>query len=103
MSIFIMILTFFVGVLIGRYTIFLIEKSLSVFIFLVNKFLNKYLVLLLSIVFCFLFFSIYLTGGLMLWHILSGGITELGKLIYLSGWVVGAIFFGFHPEDNNFK
>ncbi|EML1066611.1 hypothetical protein RGH81_003014 [Acinetobacter nosocomialis] len=103
MSIFIMILTFFVGVLIGRYTIFLTEKSLSVFIFLVNKFLNKYFVLLLSIVFCFLFFSSYLTGGLILWHLLSGGITELGKLIYLSGWVVGAIFFGFHPEDNNFK
>ncbi len=39
----------------------------------------------------------------MLWHILSGGITELGKLVYLSGWVVGAIFLGFHPEDNNFK
>ncbi len=54
MSIFI-ILTFFVGVLIGRYTIFLTEKSLSVFIFLVNKFLNKYFVLLLSIIFCFLF------------------------------------------------
>ncbi|QNX61840.1 hypothetical protein [Acinetobacter seifertii] len=103
MPIFILILTFFVGLLVGRYTIFLIEKSLSVFLYVVNKFLNKYLVLLLSIVFCFLFFSIYLTGGLMLWHLLSGGITELDKLIYLSGWVVGAIFFGFHPEDNNFK
>lgn len=103
MPIFILILTFFVGLLVGRYTIFLIEKSLSVFLYVVHKFLNKYLVLLLSIVFCFLFFSIYLTGGLMLWHILSSGITELGKLIYLSGWVVGAIFFGFHPEDNNFK
>lgn len=103
MPIFILILTFFVGLLVGRYTIFLIEKSLSVFLYAVNKFLNKYLVLLLSIVFCFLFFSIYLTVGLMLWHILSGGITELGKLIYLSGWVVGVIFFGFHPEDNNFK
>lgn len=103
MSIFIMILTFFVGLLVGRYTIFLIEKSLSIFLYVVNKFLNKYFVLLLSIVFCFLFFSIYLTGGLMLWYILSGGITELGKLIYLSGWIVGAIFFGFHPEDNNFK
>jgi len=102
-SIIIMILTFFVGVLIGRYTIFLTEKSLSVFIFLVNKFLNKYFVLLLSIVFCFLFFSSYLTGGLILWHILSGGITELGKFIYLFGWIVGAIFFGFHPEDNSFK
>jgi len=101
--IFILILTFFVGLLVGRYTIFLIEKSLSVFLYVVNKFLNKYLVLLLSIVFCFLFFSIYLTGGLMLWHLLSGGITELDKLIYLSGWVVGAIFFGFHPEDNNLK
>lgn len=75
MSIFIMILTFFLGVLIGRYTIFLTEKSLSVFIFLVNKFLNKYFVLLLSIIFCFLFFSSYLTGGLIFWHILSGGIT----------------------------
>ncbi|ADI91381.1 hypothetical protein [Acinetobacter oleivorans] len=103
MSIFIMILTFFVGLLVGRYTIFLIENSLSIFLYVVNKFLNKYFVLLLSIVFCFLFFSIYLTGGLMLWYILSGGITELGKLIYLSGWIVGAIFFGFHPEDNNFK
>lgn len=103
MLVFILILTFFVGLLVGRYTIFLIEKSLSVFLYAVNKFLNKYLVLLLSIVFCFLFFSIYLTGGLMLWHILSDGITELGKLVYLSGWVVGAIFFGFHPEDNNFK
>lgn len=103
MPIFILILTFFVGLLVGRYTIFLIEKSLSVFLYVVNKFLNKYLVLLLSIVFCFLFFSIYLTGGLMLWHLLSGGITELDKLIYLSGWVVGAIFFGFHPEDNNLK
>ncbi|ENZ1197956.1 hypothetical protein R4473_02775 [Acinetobacter baumannii] len=103
MSIFILILTFFVGLPVGRYTIFLIEKSLSVFLYAVNKFLNKYLVLLLSIVFCFLFFSIYLTGGLILWHILSGGITELGKLVYLSGWVVGAIFFGFHPENNNFK
>lgn len=103
MPIFILILAFFVGILVGRYTIFLIEKSLSVFLYVINKFLNKYLVLLLSIVFCFLFFSIYLTGGLMLWHILSGGITELGKLIYLSGWVVGSIFFGFHPEDNNFK
>ena len=103
MSIFILILTFFVGVLVGRYTIFLIEKSVSVFLYIVNKFLNKYFVFLLSIIFCFLFFSIYLTGGLILWHIFSGGITELGKLIYLSGWVVGAIFFGFHPEDNSFK
>lgn len=103
MPIFILILTFFVGSLVGRYTIFLIEKSLSVFLYVVNKFLNKYFVLLLSIIFCFLFFSIYLTGGLMLWHILSGGITELGKLIYLSGWVVGAIFFGFHLKSNSFK
>ena len=103
MPIFILILTFFVGSLVGRYTIFLIEKSLSVFLYVVNKFLNKYFVLLLSIIFCFLFFSIYLTGGLMLWHILSGGIIELGKLIYLSGWVVGAIFFGFHPKSNSFK
>lgn len=31
----------------------------------------------------------------MLWYILSGGITELGKLIYLSGWIVGAIFLDF--------
>ena len=31
------------------------------------------------------------------------GITELGKLIYLSGWVVGARFFGFHPKSNSFK
>ncbi len=38
----------------------------------------------------------------MLWHALSGGITELGKLIYFMGWVVGAIFFGFHPENNKF-
>ncbi|MCU4635844.1 MULTISPECIES: hypothetical protein [Acinetobacter] len=102
MSIFIIILTFFVGSLVGRYTIFLIEKSLSIFLYVVNKFLNKYFVLLLSIIFCFLFFSIYLTGGLMLWHALSGGITELGKLIYFMGWVVGAIFFGFHPENNKF-
>jgi hypothetical protein len=98
-----MILTFFVGFLVGRYTIFLTEKSLSIFIFVVNKFLNKYFVLLLSIIFCFLFFSIYLTGVLIFWHILSGEIIELSKFIYLSGWIVGAIFFGFHPEDNSFK
>ncbi|WP_151763786.1 hypothetical protein [Acinetobacter nosocomialis] len=103
MSIIIMILTFFVGLFVGRYTIFLIQKSLSIFISAVDKFLNKYLVLLLSIIFCFLFFSSYLTGGLIFWHILSGGITELGKFIYLFGWIVGAIFFGFHPKDNNFK
>ncbi len=39
----------------------------------------------------------------MLWHILSGGITELGKFIYLFGWIVGAIFFGFYPKNNSFK
>lgn len=103
MSIFILILTFFVGVLVGRYTIFLIEKPLLIFVNIAYKFLNKYLVLLLSIFLIFILFSLYLTGGLMLRHILSGGITELGKLVYLSGWMVGARFFGFHPKNNSFK
>ncbi|MCA4305247.1 hypothetical protein LDX65_18475, partial [Acinetobacter baumannii] len=94
MSILIMILTFFVGLLVGRYTIFLIEKSLSIFLYVVNKFLNKYFVLILSIIFCFLFFSIYLTGVFILWYMFSGGIIELNKFIYLFVWVVGAIFFG---------
>ncbi len=97
-----MILTFFVGLLVGRYTIFLIEKSLSIFLYVVNKFLNKYFVLILSIIFCFLFFSIYLTGVFILWYMFSGGIIELNKFIYLFGWVVGAIFFGFHPKNNKF-
>lgn len=103
MPIFILILTFFVGLLVGRYTIFLIQKSLSLFISVVDEFLNKYIVFFLLAVLFFILFSLILTGGLMLWHLLSSGITELDKLIYLSGWVVGAIFFGFHPEDNNFK
>ncbi|MEW7121623.1 hypothetical protein [Acinetobacter nosocomialis] len=103
MSIFIMILTFFVGVLVGRYTIFLIQKSLFIFISVVDEFLNKYFVFFLLAVLFFILFSLIFTGALMLWHYLSGGITELGKLIYFMGWAVGAIFFGFHPEDNNFK
>lgn len=36
----------------------------------------------------------------MLWHILSGGITEIGKFIYLFGWVVGAGLWGFVPKNN---
>ncbi|EHU1602038.1 hypothetical protein ACWL9T_002660 [Acinetobacter baumannii] len=103
MSIVIMILTFFVGLLVGRYTIFLIQKSLSIFISAVDKFLNKYFVFFLLAVLFFILFSLILTGGFILWGILFAGITELGKLIYLSGWVVGARFFGFHPKSNSFK
>lgn len=103
MSIFILILTFFVGLLVGRYTIFLIQKSLSIFISVVDDFLNKYFVFFLLAILFFILFSVILTGGLMLWHILSGGITELGKLVYLSGWAVGSGFFGFHPKNNSFK
>ncbi|MEI2557989.1 hypothetical protein V8939_12710 [Acinetobacter pittii] len=103
MSIFILILTFFVGLLVGRYTIFLIQKSLSIFISAVDKFLNRYFVFFLLAILFFILFTLILTGGLMLWHILSGGITELGKLIYFMGWAVGAIFLGFHPKNNSFK
>lgn len=39
----------------------------------------------------------------MLWHILSGGIAEIGKFIYLFGWVVGSGFFGFYPKNKSFK
>lgn len=95
MSIFILILTFFVGLLVGRYTIFLIQKSLSIFISAVDKFLNKYFVFFLLAVLFFILFSLILTGGFILWGILFAGITELGKLIYLSGWVVGARFLDF--------
>ncbi|MDE3322417.1 hypothetical protein [Acinetobacter nosocomialis] len=103
MSIIIMILTFFVGLLVGRYTIFLIQKSLSIFISAVDKFLNKYFVFFLLAILFFILFSLILTGGFILWGILFGGITELGKLIYLSGWAVGARFLGFHPKNNSFK
>jgi hypothetical protein len=92
-----------VGLLVGRYTIFLIKKPLLVFVDFGDKFLNKYLVLLLSVVLFFILFSLYLTGGLILWYIISGRAIELGKFIYLFGWVVGASFLGFHPENNNFK
>lgn len=100
MSIFIMILIFFVGLFVGRYTIFLIQKSLSIFISAVDKFLNKYFVFFLSAVLFFILFSLILTGGLMLWHILSGGITEIGKFIYLFGWVVGSGLWRFVPKNN---
>lgn len=103
MSIFILILTFFEGLLVGRYTIFLIQKSLSIFISLVDDFLYKYFVLFLSAILFFILFTLILTGGLMFWNILSDGITELGKLIYFMGWAVGARFFGFHPKSNSFK
>jgi len=102
-SIFILILTFFVGVLVGRYTIFLIQKSLSLFISVVDEFLNKYIVFFVLAILFFILFSLILTGGFMLWHILSGGITEIGKFIYLFGWVVGSGFFGFYPKNNSFK
>ncbi|ADI91382.1 hypothetical protein [Acinetobacter oleivorans] len=100
MSIFILILNFFVGVLVGRYTIFLIQKSLSIFISVVDEFLNKYIVFFLLAILFFILFSLILTGGFMLWHILSGGITEIGKFIYLFGWVVGAGLWGFVPKNN---
>lgn len=100
MSIFILILTFFVGLLVGRYTIFLIQKSLSIFISAVDKFLHRYFVFFLLAILFFILFSLILTGGLMLWHILSGGITEIGKFIYLFGWVVGAGLWGFVPKNN---
>ncbi|MDC4730921.1 hypothetical protein ACOUXA_04335 [Acinetobacter baumannii] len=103
MSIIIMILTFFVGLIVGRYTIFLIQKSLSIFISAVDKFLHRYFVFFLLAVLFFILFSLILTGGFILWGILFAGITELGKLIYLSGWAVGARFFGFHPKNNSFK
>ena len=103
MSIFILILTFFVGVLVGRYTIFLIQKSLSIFISAVDKLLHRYFVFFLLAILFFILFSVILTGGLMLWYILSGGITELGKFIYLVGWAVGSGFFGFYPKNNSFK
>ncbi len=98
-----MILTFFVGLLVGRYTIFLIQKSLSIFISAVDKFLNKYFVFFLLAILFFILFSLILTGGFILWGILFGGITELGKLIYLSGWAVGARFLGFYPKNSSFK
>nr|WP_312325160.1 hypothetical protein [Acinetobacter oleivorans] len=100
MPIFILIFTFFVGLLVGRYTIFLIQKSLSIFISVVDEFLNKYIVFFLLTILFFILFSLILTGGLMLWHILSGGITEIGKFIYLFGWVVGAGLWGFVPKNN---
>ncbi|MDH2635520.1 hypothetical protein QDS01_11370 [Acinetobacter nosocomialis] len=100
MSILIMILTFFVGVLVGRYTIFLIQKSLSIFISVVDKYLNKYFVLFLSAILFFILFSVFLTGGFLLWGIVSGRITELGKFIYLFGWVVGSGLWGFVPKSN---
>jgi len=89
-----------VGLLVGRYTIFLIQKSLSIFISVVDEFLNKYIVFFLLTILFFILFSLILTGGLMLWHILSGGITEIGKFIYLFGWVVGAGLWGFVPKNN---
>ncbi|HIE0669421.1 TPA: hypothetical protein ACXJNJ_001970 [Acinetobacter nosocomialis] len=100
MSIIIMILTFFVGLFVGRYTIFLIQKSLSIFISAVDKILNKYFVFFLLAILFFILFSLILTGGLMLWHILSGGITELGKFIYLFGWVIGSGLWRFTPKNN---
>ncbi|MDB9694821.1 hypothetical protein QWI49_01655 [Acinetobacter nosocomialis] len=100
MSIIIMILTFFVGLFVGRYTIFLIQKSLSIFISAVDKILNKYFVFFLLAILFFILFSLILTGGLMLWHILSGGITELGKFIYLFGWVIGSALWRFTPKNN---
>ncbi|MEA1231153.1 hypothetical protein ODQ17_17395 [Acinetobacter sp. IRS14] len=100
MTILIMVLTFFVGSLVGRYTMFLIQKSLSIFISVADKFLNKYFVLFLTAILFFILFSVFLTGGLMLWHALSGGITELGKLIYFMGWVVGSGLWGFVPKSN---
>lgn len=100
MPIFILILTFFVGLLVGRYTIFLIQKSLSLFISAVDKFLHKYIVFFLLAVLFFILFSLILTGSLMLWHILSGGITEIGKFIYLFGWVVGSGLWRFVPKNN---
>ena len=100
MSIIIIILTFFVGLIVGRYTIFLIQKSLSIFISAVDKFLHRYFVFFLLAILFFILFSLILTGGLMLWHILSGGITEIGKFIYLFGWVVGAGLWGFVPKNN---
>jgi hypothetical protein len=95
-----MILTFFVGVLVGRYTIFLIQKSLFIFISVVDEFLNKYLIFFLSAVLFFILFTLIFTGALMLWHFLSGGITELGKLIYFMGWAVGARLWHFVPKNN---
>ncbi|GAA5561991.1 hypothetical protein Asch03_03832 [Acinetobacter schindleri] len=103
MPIIIMILTFFVGLIVGRYTIFLIQKSLSIFISAVDKFLHKYIVFFLLAVLFFILFSLIFTGSLMLWHILSGGIKEIGKFIYLFGWVVGSRFFRFYPKNNSFK
>jgi hypothetical protein len=97
-----MILTFFVGSLVGRYTIFLIQKSLSIFISVVDKFLNKYFVLFLTVILFFILFSVFLTGGFLLWCIVSGRITELGKFIYLFGWVVGSGLWGFVPKSNKF-
>ncbi len=97
-----MILTLFVGVLVGRYTIFLIQKALFIFISVVDEFLNKYFVLFLSAVLFFILFSLIFTGALMLWYILSGGITELGKLIYFMGWAVGAGLWRFVPKSNKF-
>lgn len=95
-----MILTFFVGLLVGRYTIFLIQKSLSIFISAVDKILNKYFFFFLLAILFFILFSLIFTGSLMLWHILSGGITELGKLIYYMGWAVGAGLWRFVPKNN---
>lgn len=95
-----MILTFFVGLLVGRYTIFLIQKSLSIFISAVDKSLNKYFVFFLLAILFFILFSLILTGGLMLWHIISGGITEIGKFIYLFGWVVGSGLWRFVPKSH---
>lgn len=103
MSIFILILTFFVGLLVGRYTIFLIKKPLLIFVNIVDKFLNKYFVLFLSAILFFILFSLILTGGLILWYIISGRAIELGKFVYLLGWVVGSSFLGFHPKNNSFK
>ncbi|MDV4265573.1 hypothetical protein ACG9XY_03005 [Acinetobacter seifertii] len=100
MSIIIMILTFFVGLLVGRYTIFLIQKSLSIFISAVDKLLNRYFVFFLLAILFFILFSLIFTGSLMLWHILSGGITELGKLIYYIGWAVGAGLWRFVPKND---
>lgn len=95
-----MILTFFVGLLVGRYTIFLIQKSLSIFISAVDKFLNRYFAFFLSAVLFFILFSLILTGGLMLWYIISGRVIELGKFIYLFGWVVGSGLWRFVPKNN---
>ncbi len=80
-----MILTFFVGLLVGRYTIFLIQKSLSIFISAVDKTLNKYFFFFLLAICVFILFSLIFTGSLMLLHILMGGITSWVSLYIIWG------------------